>query len=189
MDVWKCPVCAKPLFLSTDYIFFRQIFKQQPHCDALLAIKKTHTKPRQQAGGSQGGRKLNKYSIKNLSKNIVLNNPPSSPFSSWQGFPNGKWLLGSRTYTLWSAQQLSTCLILHTCSSPSLFICVSVVHRTGSLISLCLLVQKKSVPEELVFQYFSEIIVLFFSPASISHWNYPQTLIHVQWFLKYMDIG
>lgn len=52
MDVWKCPVCAKPLFLSTDYIFFRQIFKQQPHYDALLAIKKTHT---QNPDSRQGG--------------------------------------------------------------------------------------------------------------------------------------
>lgn len=112
MDVWECSVCAKPLFLSTDYIFFRQIFKQQPYCDALLTIKNTHTKPRQQAGESWGGRKLNKYSIKNLSKNIMLYNPLSSSLFPWIGCSNRKWLLGMKTYVPCSTKQLNMCLTL-----------------------------------------------------------------------------
>lgn len=113
-------------------------------------------------GGCRSGRKLNKYSIKNLSKNIMLNNPPFSPFSPWQGFPNGKWLLGSRTYALCSAEWLNTCLTLCTCPSPSLFICMCVLHWNGSLMSLCLLVQQNCAPEELCFSRFWEVTIAFF---------------------------
>ena len=162
MDVWKCPVCAKPLFLSTDYIFFRQIFKQQPYCDALLPIKKHTKNPDSGQEGSRGGRKLNKYSIKNLSKNILLNSRPSSSFSPQQGFPSGKWLLGRRTYALYSAEWSNARLALCTCLRPSLFLCMCVLHWTGSLMSLSLLMQQNSVLEELCFSRFWEVIIAFF---------------------------
>lgn len=156
------------------------------HC---WPLKKHTQNPDSRQGGVRVEESLTNIPLKNLSKNIMLNNPPSSSFSSWQGFPNGKWLLRSRTYTLWSAEQLSTCLILHIFSSPSL-ICVFVLHRTGSLVSLCLLCTTKFCSWRASFSMFLRNgCAFFFSPASISHWTYPQSLIHVQWVLKYTDIG